>query len=653
MATVEEQILEQLKENNRLLKSGGGTSSTTSGTSTAGASGALGAVYKKAADDFNPLSLAVTGVSAAMGAAKSVYSDLESVIKPNLDTWRKLSDTGSSFGGSIVDMASSAKEARLSLDSFANLIENNAGRFNGLSGQIGKGADAFSHFSGEFFASTNHGVETLKALGYTTEGINDVLALQLNNYTTIDLQDKKAKADAIASATALAVEMDSMAKLTGVSRKQQEEIMKKAQVDGQAEAKLRLITAGKGEEETRAIRDNYEKQRLAAALRGEEQLFKETFALGTVVSKEAQIQVAVNGKQAQATMDSANAAVKGNIEESQQFSQQATQEMLKNQKDANYLTMATLGPLNAVGKATSDQLTTNLPLYKAEQAVRAEMMKDEKFAALSKDEQDKRIYQEALNRAKAPPTGPSAESTKMLVNLESRADDVANALQQGIVKPMNEDVAPALKKFNEGLIGGNVTYNGKQTTFARASAETVASEFKNPPSTQGPNSSPIINASANSKAPEYTGEGLLKGLADLGRTADLLLVRTVNAASDDKSRANGRANGSPGISSFLGGGNFNSMFENFGAGTPMTLHGEEVVATKEQMNQIMQKAQGAIGSAQNMFGNAKSTLDDVVQGLERLNSSIMQAVSHMSSVADNAQKQVKATKSLSNNRYAG
>lgn len=641
----QEELLEEQKKTNRLLQAlAGKNASITPEIDTKTFAGNMLA----AAEKFNPLSSALSGASAAMNAAKTVYADLEGVIKPNLDTWRRLSNTGSSFGGSIVDMIGAAKAARVSVESFAELVSKNAGSFNGLTGQIGRGADAFAKFSNDFANSSTHSTETLKALGYSAEDINDVLALQLSNYQTINLQDEAATNRAILAATELATQMDAMAKLTGVSRKQQEEIMRKAQTDQQAEAQLRKLTANMEAKDAQAFRDNYEKQRLAAALRGEEQLFKEVFAQSTVTSKEAGRQLALTGAQGQATVNAALASTKGNIDAANAYTKEAQVQMIKNAHDVNYLTIQAMSPANANAKTLQEVSAASANTIRAESAVRQEL-KDKGLLAGKTDIEQARIIQEELSKRAPAPTEPTggAASTQTLVDLESRAGDVANALTNQLIVPLNRDIGPNLAAINQKYLRGDVVVNGKTTTYGKATEDTVKEEYNRQTTPiVGKTGNDVLDAKSNAKGEQYLTESSLRAATDIGKTIGNAIIDAVKTVTP---KAEGRAGGSPGIGDFLGGGSFNNMFENFGAGKLMELHGNEVVATKNQMEQIINKAQGAVGGLAN---NSKSTLDDIHATLEKLNTTMMQVARETANAVSTAEKQVRATKSLSDNRYA-
>jgi uncharacterized protein YukE len=134
---------------------------------------------------FNPLGTALDGMGAAVSGVKSAYANLEGVIKPGMQTWQKLSETGASFSNDIVGMSAAAAGTRMNLDEFATVIKNNAGNFNGLGGNAAKGAENFAKLSKEM--QDSGASDSLRQLGMTTADINETLALQLGMQQTVNM----------------------------------------------------------------------------------------------------------------------------------------------------------------------------------------------------------------------------------------------------------------------------------------------------------------------------------------------------------------------------------------------------------------------------------------------------------------------------------
>jgi hypothetical protein len=84
-------------------------------------------------------------------------------------------------------------------------------------------------------------IDGLKQAGYSNKELNDVLALQLTFQRSTFREDKESKAAAIESAGRLATEMDLQAKLTGKSREEQMENMRKQKDDMQIESSKGMV----------------------------------------------------------------------------------------------------------------------------------------------------------------------------------------------------------------------------------------------------------------------------------------------------------------------------------------------------------------------------------------------------------------------------
>lgn len=444
------------------LKNIGGNSG---GGNSGGGSGAFGEAMNKASKEFNPLADALKLGGSAVSGVSTAYGKLQSVIEPSLGTWRKLSDTGASFGNDIVGMSAAAAGSRLTLDEFADVIKKNSGNFNGLGGNAAKGAENFAKLSKEMADSGVN--DDLRRLGMSSKDINEVLALQVGMQQGINMDNEQQRKKAIESAVKLATEMDGMAKLTGVSRKEQEENMKKAQADMQVEAKLRVLTMGKSEEEAAAIRSGFMTQYNEAQLRGQGQMFKEVFATGTVQSQEAANQVAISGREAQMTMAQAKATAAGDAAAASEYSKQAAVESMKNQNDVNKLNLAIYSSNTDAGKSMKESMTATSGMYKAEQAVRAKMEKDGLLAGLSEQQKAAKVHEEALAQIKREQNNVNAdgtkkagsESTDALLKVGRAAGDVESAFMNSVVKPLNEKVGPALNSVAEKVVPAQVIRN--------------------------------------------------------------------------------------------------------------------------------------------------------------------------------------------------
>ena len=277
----------------------------------------------------------------SLKTSSGALEDFKKSTLNSLDTWRALTKAGSNFSNDVIGMSVSAAQSRLSLEDFADVVKENGKYMSGLGGSVSRGSEAFAKLSKGFFdANLDQG---LRQLGYTSKDLNEILAFQAS-VTKSSFKDEAEQAKFVQqSAAEMAKEMDMIAKLTGKSRQEQMEQMKQARVDGQVESKLRLLTAGKNEEEAAKIRADFKKGLMDAQKNGSEQAYKEFYATGTYITEAGQNQAAILGKQIRAQEEAIKASQAGNIAEAEAKRQISSAEAIKNANDKTILTIGTLG----------------------------------------------------------------------------------------------------------------------------------------------------------------------------------------------------------------------------------------------------------------------------------------------------------------------
>ena len=171
--------------------------------------------------------------------------------------------------------------------------------------------------SKHFFDNNTDAADGLRRMGYTTKDINEVIAMQGITLRGKFKDDQEMASIAAENANKLAVEMDGVAKLTGKSRQEQAEMMKKQQADMQFEAAIRLKTQGMSAEEAAKFEANARQQLKDATILGQGQMFKEIFATGQIMTKEAATQAALNREQAEAATNMAKTAADKTLTEAE------------------------------------------------------------------------------------------------------------------------------------------------------------------------------------------------------------------------------------------------------------------------------------------------------------------------------------------------
>jgi hypothetical protein len=446
------------------------------------------------------------------------FEKVKSVIEPNLDAFRELSKSGNNFQNDIVQMAVAVKRTGLDLKDFTDVISKNGMNMAGLGGSVSEGSRRFVELSESLRKSDM--AEYMRQAGMTNKDLNEVMAVQIGFMRTSMKDNKNRDAELVESTGKLAGEMDLMAKLTGKTREEQADAMKKAQADMQVEAKMRMIGIKEGPEAEAKARAAFAEQYNQAQLRGQGQMFKEVFATGQVTSQEARMQSALLGKEAQATSDQARATAKGNVEEARRFNQIAQEEAIKNNKNLSLMTVASYGDAGgAASKSMMDTMKSQQTFRDSMESIRKEAEFRDKSEADIMKEANRRVIESQAGRDKdgAPVSG----ATKAVIALGARVDDVNAALYKGLVTPLNERIGPQLDTFATRYLGPR-TRTGKQ--YQEAIENTVKDEADGTrPQTR--------EDLARKPAQEYVGQGLVSDAAKAVRETGKLIetgLETIN-----------------------------------------------------------------------------------------------------------------------------
>ena len=134
--------------------------------------------------------------------------------------WQQMSGFGISFNNDAIGLQTGVAQTRLNMEQWGGVMKTANLGMTAFGGTMSDGARMVSSFAAEF-ANTD-ATDKLQAMGYTAEETAQVLALSLVGKKRFDVEDRDAKVAAMKAAEDLATEMDAVAKLTGVSRKEQQ-----------------------------------------------------------------------------------------------------------------------------------------------------------------------------------------------------------------------------------------------------------------------------------------------------------------------------------------------------------------------------------------------------------------------------------------------
>jgi len=567
----------------------------------------------------NPL---MAGLSKIPGAGNEVVASL----KQSQSAFMDLSKVGAGFRGDLLGLSIAAANSRTTISEFADIIRKNSESLVGLGGSVTRGAEAFATLSKEFHDSP--AADSLKLLGYTSKDLNEVLMVQMGSMRYTQKMDEAGKKQALESAAKLAEQMDEMSRLTGKSREEQAAQMKKAQEDAQIEAKMKLIGLKEGPEAEAKARALFAQQYNEAQLRGQGQMFKEVFATGQIMSREAATQAALNSQQAAATRDSALATAKGNESAAMAANERARKAAYDDSKDPSKLQIIALG---AAGGEASKALGENMMANRGVTDALKRLELESGGTATNFAELNKRL-KENLEQEKAGKDNNNKqvnEIAKTNILFEARMKDAAAGMNEYLLKPLYK-LGPGIDQFAKYLQDAQKDFGGSGKGIRPAIAETAAGKGKSDDSAEGMFLSALRGASGElQKAAEAAGVAIGAITKEMGNvikqnfeTFSQLkdwstkfrkdLDETLGKYKQDAGKQTPpsttpqpgtikRNSGSIGMSG--------KMFEDWGEGTLVELHGMEAVLTQDQMIKLA-KGMGGEGAAK-AFGGLKGQLDKV------------------------------------------
>lgn len=455
------------------------------------------------------LGFSFNSLSDAVNKFKNPVQALSKEVTDSIGTFNKLSSTGNAFNNDILGMKVAAANSRMSLDDLGAVVTKSGKDFAGLGGSVAKGSQVFTDFSKTFFDSGL--TENLRQMGYSSKDLNEVLALQIGAQKSTTDTSVAGQIRTAQAAAALAEEMDLIAKLTGKTRKEQEEQMAKAQADGQIEAKMRLIGITQGAEAEKAARENFSKQLAQAQAMGTDQVFKEMFATGTVRSREASLQMGLLGDAARETANSAKSLSKGNVEASQAAMEAAKVGNMANQKNTALLQVAAAGVGDA-GGVMKKNIEANDAAYHG--MVKTQKAAEAMGVELKNTGDALKLQRQAIQDEQKARHG----ITAAMIAGQGRMQDINAAVANQVIKPLNEgNVAKSAQKFADSISTG---VKATDTAAGRAQAYTTA--LANQARMGGPSAAPVGARETLEETFKKTGGAkVVQGIdKTLGSTAD-------------------------------------------------------------------------------------------------------------------------------------
>lgn len=164
----------------------------------------------------------------------TVFAAVAGAVEKTTKAYQTAAQSGATFGGSVGRFAEAASNAGMTMSQFGQLIAQNGEALRLLGGNTESGGKRFADIS-KILRTTSR---DLYNMGYSTEEVNQGLA----NYTKLTVQGGRntnmTNAQLVDGTRKYLKEMDLLAKVTGETRKQQEEAQAKLAADAQYQAAM-------------------------------------------------------------------------------------------------------------------------------------------------------------------------------------------------------------------------------------------------------------------------------------------------------------------------------------------------------------------------------------------------------------------------------
>jgi len=527
-----------------------------------GATGALKAVWDgstKVADGFHLLTGVIEKNGGVLG--QTFGSLAKKVGDSVLDTHQKYTEFGeygAGFNENLGEMDRLIKGARMTHEEYGDMLKKNATELSGLGSTMNRSQVNFLEFTKGLQESDV--VNKLKEFGLQTEDVTEVAKAAMANQRGLDMSDLETKNAAIDSAIRMTAAMEETTRITGLSRKAQEDALKKEMEDAQVQVAVSRLD--------KDARNRYQESvaEMADMPEAAKRVFKETFT-GGLRTKDGAESMAAMGSAGPELQKAAEAMKNARTEEEKTAAkvqlQKAVEAVDKWQNSDGFKDMVQYGKGGVASKAT-EAWTGNKELPQIQTKIDEEKNKGNNI-----DEATARrmIHDEAKkNSMGLDEKGEKLKDTEVATTL-NKANSTLKDMSAGASKTFGEMVRTGNDFVKEwDGINGILRARKQEEATPGALIKEAAGSFK----------SPISIGHAYQDANKTAREGSV-------------LPSDADAAKSPAKHS--FAGGTPEFEKFLsGGGGFKDMFTPFDPkGELAELHGNEIVANEDQMKRFVQQ----------------------------------------------------------------
>jgi hypothetical protein len=565
-----------------------------------------------------------------IGSVAGLFAALAKVQEENLNSYRSLSKAGINFGQALGDLKITATQLGLTQEQYVKLMTSNADAFAMMGSTANQGARNFRSINLELTKTGGVG-EQLRNLGFGFEEMNYLTASYVRVTGGLSKQQQQDYKGVAAAVAEYGKELDLIARVTGKSREMQEKALQEEMEEANWQAYLAGLDTKTREKLKSDVNDA-----IALAGKGGAQIVKAQ-AMGIAVQGEAgQLITSTAGRLAEHLRKNTDRAMDATVSV-EEFRNGQARRLGEGQAYAAEAYERLKGPLGAMALQGDKVADTLVPL--AQQYSKYKLAGDRSIEdTIARVEAERKAAAaDATTRDKELAAALAAEAA--MRDFQAAMQQITNVLIQEVLNPLIQQIVPHMPEIVKGI-----------NDFADWLKKWIPKLF---------------NEQGRSEILKALGEGFDNLLGAIGtkiknsvlhqdpeqdKTALGRFNNGLNAVNSFNPFAylmeafgypafSGKANQPAAPSSGRAATTFGTtgqLFENFGNGTDVTLHGEQGVFKPEQIQALIDGG---------MTIKLKASID-------RLNTINEQMLEHMKAVADYSERNLEATKALNGNAFA-
>jgi len=551
----------------------------------------------------------------AVGAMGTGASKVAGAIGSASDSWQQASQIGIGFNNDAIGFRTSVAQTRLSTDEWRDSIEKGRQGFTALGGTMSDSAKRFNQLSTEF--SNTDTADQLRKIGISTKEYNDVLAISTAGKKFSDFSDAESRKKANNAAADLALEMDKVAQLTGVSRREQQEALQEKQKNARVQATVEMQLRAGGQDAA----DAYKKMTTQMKGMGLDKLSDEIYT-GQALSAKSIATLSALGPAGNQLRDAINNVRDAKTKEARDAAdialkkaQAAVAEQVQSDSSLNQIRYGQGEVADALGEISikSRNYADGIAAVQKESADKGKkltaeeaQLELEKRANLNKNIASGKAEADArAELAKAPKGSPAAAAAEeKLKQVTAAKTTEAYTLAQARFNDTIAYGATVVDGFNKAITAPN-TPSEKGLTDLSKSLGNVKTEKG--VTTSSMDRGGFLNTPRAGKAADALAEGNFKeagrqaglGIIEVFKNLTTLGTQTINVSGNILNAGAKSDLGSKPVGTYAegtagAGFDFTKIVRDFGAKSQVELHGEEAVLTKKQLTDMLAGMQSSI-----------------------------------------------------------